>query len=43
MGLNIEVNGKRPKHRPEQRCLDILASNLKASKLHPNEAYDGAK
>ena len=43
IGLNIEVDGKRPKGRPKQRWLDTLDGDLKASRLHPDQAFDRAK
>ncbi|EYC22244.1 hypothetical protein Y032_0017g3237 [Ancylostoma ceylanicum] len=43
VGLDLEVSGKRPKWRPQQRWLDTLHADLKHVDVHPDQAYDRAK
>lgn len=43
IGLNVEVDGKRPKGRPKQRWLDTLHNDLKIAGLHPDHATNRAK
>ncbi|EYB91708.1 hypothetical protein Y032_0203g1848 [Ancylostoma ceylanicum] len=43
VGIDLEVPGKRPRGRPEQRWLDTLHADLKLVGVHQNEAHDRAK
>ncbi|EYB89277.1 hypothetical protein Y032_0233g3071 [Ancylostoma ceylanicum] len=42
IGYDLDVPGKRPKGRPEQRWLDTLHADFKLAKIHPNQAHDRA-
>lgn len=41
IGMNIEVDGKRPKVRPKQRWIDTLDGDLKSVRLHPDKIRRG--
>ncbi|VDP03166.1 unnamed protein product [Heligmosomoides polygyrus] len=40
IGLNLEVPGKRPRGRMEQRRLDTLHVHLKMTGVHLDQAFD---